>query len=146
MSTVFASVVGAMVSALNAATPVSAQVLRSRVRTIPKEWANCVVVRPLQAELEQGVGQGVAGIWATSVQVECYVRSTAGTAPDLAVDVLLEAVNNRLALDRSLGGLVGSVNLLAINYDFDVDGESTACATLTFTVRHATAANSITQP
>lgn len=146
MSTVFASVIGAIVTALKAAKPVSAQVHRSRVRVIPKEWPNCVVVRPLQAELEQGVGQGVAGIWATSVQVECYVRSTATTAPDAAVDALLEAVHNRLAQDRSLGGLVGSLTLLAINYDFDVDGESTACATLTFSIRHATAADSITQP
>lgn len=146
MSTVFATVIGAMVSALNAAPAVSAQVHRARVRVIPKEWPNCVVVRPMQAELEQGVGQGVAGIWATAVQVECYVRGLAATAPDLAVDALLEAVSNRFAQDRSLGGLVGDLTLLAINYDFDVDGESTACATLTYTVRHASAAGTITQP
>lgn len=146
MSTIFASLVGAVVAALQAATPVSDQVHRARVRAIPKEWPTCVVVRPRQAELESGVGQGVAGIWATALQIECYARSNAATTPDVAVDALLEAVTNRLGQDPSLGGLVGGIGLQAIDYDFDADGENTVCATLTFTVRHASAANSITQP
>ncbi|CAM8658602.1 hypothetical protein MCEMIEM13_01526 [Comamonadaceae bacterium] len=146
MSTVFASVVGALVSVLSAAPAVSEHVVRSRVRTIPAQWQDCVVVRPMQAELDQGIGQSVANIWVTTVQVECYAMTHADTGPDLVVDQLLQAVHNRLMQDRSLGGLVGNLQLLAINYDFDSDGKNTACATLSFSISHASAAGSITHP
>jgi hypothetical protein len=68
--------------------------------------------------------------------VECYQRSTVATAPDQAVDALLEAVYARLMADPTLGGVVLSLQPQSINWDFDADGEQTTCATLTFNARH----------
>lgn len=144
MSTAFASIVSAMVTQLQAAPAVSAQVHRARLRPMAKEWPDAIVVRPLQTELMPADGQNVVGIWTTSVAVECYARALASVSPDVAVDSILQAVITRLLANRSLGGLVGDVIPSAITYDFDVDGETTACATITFSIRHATAANSIT--
>jgi len=144
MTTAFASVVGAMVAALQAAPAVSTHVFRVRLRPVAQEWSSAVSVRPLGAEPDMSVGQGVVGIWATAVAVECYARSGAATSPDVAVDALLQSVTTRLAENRSLGGLVGDLTLSAVAYDFDVDGENTACVTLTYQIRHATAANSLT--
>lgn len=143
-ATVFAQLVGATCAALQAAPAVSAQVHRARMRVLPQQWTTAVVVRPARAALEEAVGQGVASIWATQLVVDCYARAPAAQAGDLAVDALLGAVVARLLADRSLGGLVGDLGLLGIEYDFDVDGETTACATLTFQVRHASSAASIT--
>lgn len=136
MATVFASVVGAVVAALQAATPVSDQVHRSRIKPGAQEWTTMVVVRLLDAALEPFAILGAPFNVDTVMQVECYARGSAGQAPDLAVDALLAAVYARLAQDPSLGGLVEDVVPTGIGFDFDVDGESTACATLNYTVRH----------
>lgn len=146
MTTAFASVVGAMVAQLNAVTPVSPHIYRARMRVLPSTVQSAVVVRILGAEVDAAAGQNVCGVWATAVAVECYARSGASTSPDVAVDALLEAVVTRLQQNRSLGGLVGDLVITSVNYDFDVDGETTACATVLFSIRHATAANSILQP
>lgn len=142
-ATVFATLVGAVVTALRATPAVTTHVHRARMRALPQQWSTAVVVRPQSAEVEQGVGQSVANIWATQLQVECYARAPAAQAGDAAVDALLSAVVERLLADRSLGGIVGDLGLLGITYDFDVDAESTACATVTFSVRHASGAASI---
>lgn len=144
MTTAFASVVGAIVAQLESATPVSQHIFRARMRVVPQQMTDAVVVRIQDAQVEPAAGQGTYGIWATSVAIECYARANASTSPDVAVDALLESVVNRLMANRSLGGLVGDLVLSGINYDFDVDGESTACATVAFSIRHATAANSVT--
>lgn len=143
MTTAFASVVGAVVAALQAAPAVSAQVDRVRLRPVAKESPTAVAVRPRGAKADGSVGQGVVGIWATAVTVECYARSNASTSPDVAVDALLQDVATRLFQNSSLGGLVGGLDLAAVDYDFDVDGENTACVMLTYQIRHATAANSL---
>lgn len=143
MTTAFASVMGAVVAALRDSPAVSAQVDRVRLRPIAKESPTAVVVRPLGAANDASVGQGVVGIWATSISVECYARSGASTSPDMAVDTLLQNVATRLFQNRSLGGLVGDLTLTQVVYDFDVDGENTACVTLTYQIRHATASNSL---
>lgn len=143
MTTAFASVVGAVVAALQAAPAVSAQVDRVRVRPVAKASATAIVVRPLGAKPDINVGQGVVGIWATSVTVECYARSAASVSPDVAVDSLLQDAATRLYQNRNLGGLVGDLILTAVAYDFDVDGENTACVTLTYQIQHATAAGSL---
>ena len=143
-TTAFATVVGAMVAALQAAPAVSAQVHRVRLRPMAQDWQTAVVVRPLGVELADAVGQGVACVWTTSVAVECYARAPSGTSADLGVDAVLQAVTTRLLADRSLGGTVGDLALGAIAYDFDTDGDATACATLTYQIRHATAANPVT--
>ncbi len=143
MTTAFAAVVGAMVSVLQTAPSASAQIHRCRLRPMSQDWTTAVVVRPLGTEVQDATGQSVCGIWTTAVAVECYARAAAGVSADLAVDALLQSVANRLLSNRTLGGLVGDTALGAIAYDFDADAETTACATLTFQIRHATAANSV---
>ena len=100
------------------------------------EWATLVVVRLLDAALEPFAIQGAPYNVDTQLAVECYARGSAGQAPDLAVDDLLAAVYARLAADPTLGGLVSDLQPVTLNYDFDADGEPTASATLTYTVRH----------
>lgn len=144
MTTRMSGLVAAVVGALSSAPAVSAQVHRARMRVLPQAWTSCVVVRIEQAEVQRGAGTGVAMVWETRMAVECYARAPAGTPADVAVDALLEAVVNRLMADPTLSGLAGDVGLVGITYDFDVDGDTTALATLTFIVRHATASASIT--
>lgn len=146
MTTAFASVVGAIVAALQQSPAVSARVDRVRLRPIAKDSATAVVVRPSGAKADNSVGQGVVGVWATSVNVECYARANTTISPDVAVDALLQDVATRLYQNSSLGGLVGGLDLTTVDYDFDVDGENTACVTLTYQIQHATAAGSLSPP
>ncbi len=143
MSTAFATVVAALVSTLAAAPNVSAQIHRVRLRPMAQDWQTAVVVRPLGVTLQDAAGQGVACVWTTSVAIECYARAVQGATADVAVDAVLQAVANRLLANRSLGGTVGDLALSAITYDFDTDAQDTACATLTYQIRHATAANTV---
>jgi hypothetical protein len=141
--TAFASLAGAFVAALQASPAVSPHVYRARMRVLPQAWTSCTVVRLEQAEVQRGAGQGVAMVWETRVAVECYARAPATTAPDVAVDALLGQVVARVMADPTLAGAAGDVGLAGISYDFDVDADSTALATVTFIVRHATPATSI---
>lgn len=141
--TAFAQVLGAMQAALRAADPVSPNVFRARARVVPQQMATAIVVRPAQAERDASVGQGAMVLWLTAVAMDCYARGSASAPVDTAVDALMGAAVQRLMQDPSLGGLVGSIDPQAVTWDFDVDGEQTACATVTFYVRHATAAASL---
>ena len=143
MTTVFAQVVGAFVGALQAAPAVSSHIDRARRRALPEGAENAVVVLIQQAVVERGIGTGTPCIWATQIAVECYAKAMPGQSPDVAVDALLAAVVGRVLADPSLGGVAGDVGLVGVAYDFDVDGRATACATVTFNVRHASAAASI---
>lgn len=140
--TAFASVIGAMQAALQAAPAVSSNVFRARARVVPQQMATAIVVRPAQAERDASVGQGAMALWLTAVALDCYARGTASNPVDVAVDELMGAAVQRLMQDPSLGGLVGSIDPQGVSWDFDVDGEQTACVTVTFYVRHATAAAS----
>jgi hypothetical protein len=71
--------------------------------------------------------------------VECYARASAGTSPDEAVDPLVQSVYARLMTDPTLGGAVNLIEAQDISFDFDVDGEQTACATLIFNLRQIAA-------
>lgn len=146
MTTVFARVAGAAVAALEAAPPVSSAVYRARMRAVSQQESTAVVVRLRQAEVDRGVGNGTPGIWATVLDVECYARALPGQSGDDAVDALLDATVARLVADPSLGGVVGDIGLLGVTWDFDMDGQGTACAVVTFSVRHATASASVSAP
>jgi hypothetical protein len=140
--TKFAQVLGAMQAALQAAAPVSPNVFRARARVVPQQMATAIVVRPAQAERDASVGQGAKALWLTAVAMDCYARGSAANPVDVVVDDLMGAAVQRLMQDPSLGGVVGFIDPQAVSWDFDVDGEQTACATVTFYVRHATAAAS----
>lgn len=128
--------VTAIMAALSAGPAVAAQIDRVRLRPLAKAVTQAVSVRPLKAEVSDlSLAPGYPVSWNTSVAVECYVKSVAGTAPDVAVDSLVSAVYARLMADITLGGSVIAMQPIQIDYDFDVDGEQTTCATLAFNVR-----------
>lgn len=139
------TLVTALVTALNTPTPVAAQIGRVRLRPLAKEAAQAVVVRPLQSEVTQAsLSPGYPVSWTTAVAVECYARSGVATAPDAAVDALVDAVYARLMTDTTLGSAVVALQPGSIGFDFDADGEQTTCATLLFTALHRTAGSTLT--
>ena len=141
--TAFAQVIAAMQSSLQQAPAVSPNVFRARSRVLPEQMTTAVVVRPAQAQREAGVGQGAPALWLTGVALECYARGTASAPVDVTLDALLSDAVARLMADPSLGGLVGFIDPQSVDWDFDVDGAQTACATVVFAVRHATAAGAL---
>ena len=134
MSTIIDQVVTAMLAALQSAPAVSAQIGRINLRPVAQATNQAVVVRPLGAEARDASNiSHYPTSWATAIAVECYARSTGATAPDQSVDALLEAVYARLMADPTLGGVVVDLQAQSLSYDFDADGDKTACATLVFT-------------
>ena len=139
MTSMVNTVVTAMVAALESGTPVAPNIFRVRLRPLAEDTAQAVVVRPEQAEVAQASDfTGMPLTWTTAISVECYGRSMALTTPDVALDPLIEAVFARVMTDPTLGGLVLSMTPKGIAFDFDSDGEQTACANIVFTVRHRT--------
>jgi hypothetical protein len=140
MTTLMATATAAITAALQAAPAVAPQVARVRLRPLGTATTTAVVVRPAQAEAAEQLLSGMPIQWACQIAVECYAKTTTTTAPDAAVDSLLAATYARLMADPTLAGAVGHMQPVGIAYDFDVDGEQTACAILTLQVRQ-TAAN-----
>lgn len=136
--------VTAMVAALSSAPAVCAHIERGRRRAVAQDVDLCVVVRPVQSEVtQQALAFGTPVSWLTSVAVECYARSGASVAADLAVDPLIDAVYARLLLDPTLGATVVAIKPQGIGYDFDADGQQTTCATLVFNIMHRTPGNTL---
>ena len=132
MTTIISTAVGAIVAALTAGTPVASQVARVRLRPLQSEAA----VSSLSPDLPVS--------WTSAISVECYARTSAATTPDVAVDSLVEAVYARLLADPTLGGVVISLQPQSMSWDFDADGEQTACATLVFHALQRTAGATFT--
>lgn len=135
--------VTAVVDALKAAPAVSTRVERVRLRALPASAGTAVVVRPLGSDVDAELLTGHPYVWTTTLAVECYARAPQGTAPDVAVDALLEAVYARLLQSPTLGGVVGVLQPQAITYDYDVDGENVVCATLQINARQMTVGASL---
>ena len=76
--------------------------------------------------------------------VKRELRGNMGFTREDIVAGYQEAIGTaRLMADPSLGGLVGFIDPQSVDWDFDVDGAQTACATVVFAVRHATAAGAL---
>lgn len=138
MTTIVSNTVAAIVTALSGGTPVAPQIARVRLRPLGTAATTAVVVRPLQFEpgSEEILSLGQPVSWTSAISVECYARSSTATAPDVAVDSLVESVYARLMADTTLGGVVIGLKLQGITWDFDADGEQTTCASLVFAARH----------
>lgn len=138
MTTIVATAVAAIVASLSSGTPVASQIARVRLRPLAQATAQAVVVRPMAAQASAEFILQVNGPvgWITTIAVECYARSTVATTPDQSLDPLVEAVYARLMADPTLSGAVISLQPQSIDFDFDADGEQTACATLVFNARH----------
>ena len=140
MSTIINQAVTAIVAALQASPAVVASVGRVSLRPVAQASALAVVVRPLNSQVtEAALAPGYPVSWTSAIAVECYARSGTATAPDVAVDALLEATYARLMADPTLGGAVLALQPQEVAYDFDADGDQTTCATLVFSARHKTA-------
>jgi len=126
-----------MVAALSSGTPVASQIARVRLRPLAKDQSQAVIVRPLQSDVtETSLIPGYPVSWTSAISVECYARSSVATAPDVAVDSLVEAVFARLMADPTLGGVILALQPQSMAWDFDADGDQTTCCTLVFHARH----------
>ena len=138
------SLVTAVVDALKAAPAVSPRVERVRLRALPASAGTAVVVRPIASDvLDTELPTGHPYAWTTQLAVECFARAPQGTAPDAAVDALLESVYARLMAGATLGGAATVLQPQGISYDFDVDGENVVCATLQINARQMTVGSSL---
>lgn len=145
MSTRFLTLAKAVEALLQQDPPVAEHVERNRSRVIPAQVPTAAVVRQGQAQVDQVAGKQLHQTWVTALLVDCYGRAqSGGAAADEVADGVLKAVQQRMQQDPSLGKLVGGIALQGIEWDFDVDGDATACATATFYARHATSAADLT--
>lgn len=141
-TTAFARAVKAVQQLLEAAA-VSPHVFRNRARVVPKDMATAIVVRASQAEGQTPAGMGAQSQWQLVLAVECYARSRAGVDVEDALDALLLAATDAIAADRTLGQVVADIAPVGVHWEFDVDGDKTACATVTFIVQQFAAAASL---
>ena len=137
MSTVVNQAITAIMAALQSAPAVAPQIGRVSLRPIAQAATQAVVVRPVALEaMQAGDFSAHPTSWASTIAVECYARSAGATAPDVGVDALAAAVYARLMADTTLGGTVIALHPQQLGYDFDADGDKTACATFVFTAQH----------
>lgn len=142
-ATAFSGIIGAVVALLAQAPAVAASVDRVKLRPVSEAKATAVTVRPVNSQCEVGIGYGTGIKWESTFAVECYGKGNTTTAPDLIVDPVLAGTFERLASDPTLGGRVSRITPEGVNWEFDVDGQATACATLFFKVAHATSGSSL---
>lgn len=145
MTSVVSQVVGAVVAALQAAPAVSANVARVRLRPWSETTTSAVAVRPIDATREEASLYGFGGpeSWQVRVAVECYARSTT-TAPDAAIDSLVQSVYGRLMAEPTLGGVItAGLEPQGITFDFDAEAEKFAAATLVLAARIRTAGTNL---
>lgn len=136
MTSHVSTAVAAIVASLQGAPAVAPQVDRVRLRPIQAGASTAVVVRPQQTEaFDPSAFNGAPQVWQAVIAVECYARATPGQSPDVAVDALTTAVYARLMADPTLGGAINLLQPLGVAYEFDADGEQTACAVFTFSAR-----------
>ncbi len=127
--------VTAIVLALKSA-PAVAPVERVTLRPMAQSVTRQIVVRPHGSEATETDFNGQPIRWTTQIAIECYARATAPMSPDVAVDALLDAAYARLLSDPTLGGAVIALLPQSVTFDFDVDAEKTACATLVLHAQH----------
>lgn len=139
MTSLANTAVTAVMQALQVPPAVAGNVGRIQLRPVAKSVATAVVVRPVACNVLESSLPGAPIAWVTTVAVECYARASAGTSPDVAVDPVVQSVYARLMADSTLGGAVSLIEPQDITFDFDADGEHTACATLIFTLRQIAA-------
>lgn len=134
--TAFANIPAAMVTALQAAPAVCAQVHRERVRPGAADWPELVVVRMQSAELEPLVIRGAPFNVDSRVRVELVARAAGGLSAEAALDALLGRVYARLAQDTTLGGLVGDLTPEGLSYEYDAAADPVGSVVITYRAVH----------
>lgn len=141
--TAFAQIPAAMVTALQAAPAVCAQVHRERVRPGAADWTEMVVIRVESADLEPLGIRGAPINVDTRIAVEMTAKGSTSTAPEAALDALLGRVYARLAQDTTLGGLVGDLVPEGISYEYEAAADPIGSAVLTYRAVHQVGAGTL---
>lgn len=139
MTTIVATVVGAIVASLMSAPAVATEVWRVRFAPTPPEVAAAIAVRPVACEPDvTPLAYGVPGVWLVRVALELTARATADDAntAELRLDALLQATLNRLLTDPTLAGALPlGMEPTAVVYEFDAAGDQLAMCNLQMLVR-----------
>lgn len=139
MTTIVATVVGAIVTALQTAPAVATEVWRVRFAPTAPEVTAAVAVRPVSCEPDvTPLAYGVPGVWLVRVALELTARAGAGDAntAELRLDALLQGTLNRLLTDPTLAHeLPLGMEPTAIVYEFDAAGDQLAICNLQMLVR-----------
>ncbi len=135
--TSFANITTALIAVLAAEPPVSLQIFRARDRQLAEQFETAINV---QFDGAVPVNSGFSGSpvdWEARYTIECYARTTAGSA-DLAVDPLLDEVFKRIAADTTLGDLVMDIGYPLIEAEYTSEQVKTGWVRMTYPVRHRT--------
>ena len=145
MASIFSSAVSAIVLALNTPTPVAPLIEVMRLRVIPDNVEQAVVVRIDGADV---ISHAIAIMqptgWRSAIAVECYARFDATTTADIAIDNLLQAVAQRLMQDPTLGGVVISLRPESVRYEATAAADNFVCATISFSTTQRPAGQFLT--
>jgi hypothetical protein len=137
MKTAFAQIVTAIINALKATPAVCPLIDRARATVVPDSAEKAVSVEWTQTLPETGAIAGAPIDWQTRLTIECLARSVKDSG-DVAVDDLLSAVVERLALDTTLGGLVGDLRIVGIEAENTAEAKKTGWVRLTYIADHRT--------
>lgn len=137
MSSVFAQIEQAIITALNQPSTVCWEAAVKRDHGLPAEIPQAVYVSRHRAGAGRSAIAGAPVDWDSTFIVECYARGTADVA-DEALDSMLTQVYARLAADSTLGGLVADCFLTDIEWSSDALDQRCRMATMLCRVLHTT--------
>jgi hypothetical protein len=133
----FANITTALIGLLSMDPPVSAQIFRARDRQLAEQFETAINVQFDGAvPVNNGFSQAPVD-WESRYTIECYARTTTGSA-DLAVDPLLSEVFKRIAADVTLGDLVMDIGYPLIEAEYTSEQVKTGWVRMTYPVRHRT--------
>ena len=142
MRTPFALIVSAFIDALDATPAIADVVLRASDRAAPEDKAKAINVVFMGASPQRGTINGAPVDWLSRIGVECYAK-TKNDTPDVVVDDVMKAAYERLASDRTLGGVVDDIGEPEIRAEYDSHGQKTGWVLMTYTVLHRTQNNTL---
>ncbi len=147
MSTVFVDLVTWAKAALEADTPVAPLIYRNRLRILPKDVEQALVVRMDKSAPNLTAIAGAPIDWTSTFAVDCYLRADIDADTDQQVAPLMNDVFNRLqSPSAALEALDLYIEPGPIDWDFAATGENLVCATLTFAAQQRTAAHTLESP
>jgi len=147
MSTVFVDLVTWAMATLQASPPVAPQIYRNRLRVVPTEVEQSLVVRMDKSSPALTAIAGAPIDWTSNFAVDCYLRADSDEEADEQVAPLMNSVFGRLLQpDPALDALDIYIEPGPIEWDFVATGENLVCATLLFTALQRTAAHNLESP
>jgi hypothetical protein len=139
MSTAFAQLTD-FIRDLLVQTPAlaSGNVYRGRLRPMPAEQTEAIVVRLGRSAGDTETLMGDELAWSTIVNIDIFKRVPADEDPEDAIDPLLQAVALRIAQATAPAGVTDVRPFEQINWEFDEADTTLACATVTLVIQHNT--------